>query len=298
MSIFDLGESVAFIGSGVSFPLHHNGAGTFHPPHPMEGRLLLFRRRLFQAAAAATLSATVAVTGTPAPAQAVDPGTVVQVITAVQKAYELWRSTKTSSDDLAKATAKILGAIADAKTAIITHVDELAAADARACTTQAVIEAADADLFPPATLTAWAQEVTRCVTLIDSLLGAVTDRPTLNTLGFVLNAVGPIALAARARAGLSTAGVATLLVTANNKVVAKSAPNCWFTTTKVGPSWALIVWRDEWGCAASDGTKRAYSADRGKTAPPPTPDLEPIKIEVGATTSWRLAQDVGPLLQA
>jgi hypothetical protein len=254
----------------------------------------MIRRRIVRAAAAAGLAVVIAITGPARPALAVDPATAVQVITAVTKAYEAWKNSKTS-DEIAAATAKILTAISDAKTAIIAHADELAAAEARACTTQAAIEAADVHLFPQDVLTLWAQDVTRCVTLIDSLLVTVVDKPTLNKLGFALNAVGPLALAARARAGLSTSGVAALLITSNTTVQTRTVPDCWFTSKKVS-SFGGWFWSDNWGCTASDGTTQKTVSLRAAKAPQPNPDLASIQAAVGATTSWKLAQDVRPLL--
>nr|MDT0662617.1 hypothetical protein [Micromonospora sp. DSM 115978] len=256
----------------------------------------MIRRRMARVAVATGLAVAIAVTGPARPALAVDPATATQVITAVTKAYEAWKSSK-SGEELAAATAKILNAISEAKTAIIAHADELAAAEARACTTQAVIEAADVHLFPPDVLTLWAQDVTRCVTLIDSLLTVVVDKPTLNKLGFALNAVGPLALAARARAGLSTAGVAALLITSNTTVQTRSAPDCWYTSRRMSymGGWS---WVDNWGCTASDGTTQRNVTFRAPAAPRPDRDLEPIRATVGVATSWKLAQDVLPLLQA
>src|SRR3954451_18236324 len=99
------------------------------------------RRMFVRTAAAATLALSVLLTGTAQPAQAIDPVTTAQVITAAVKAYEAWKS--------GQSTGKVLDAINQAKTAIMPRADALAAADAKACPRHAVIESADVASFSP-----------------------------------------------------------------------------------------------------------------------------------------------------
>jgi len=256
------------------------------------------RRMLVRTAAAATLSLSVLLTGTAQPAQAIDPVTTGQVITAAVKAYEAWKSNQS--------TGKVLDAINEAKTAIIAHADALAAADAKACTRHAVIEAEDAAHFSPDVLATWAQQVTGCVTLIDSLLNAVADKNAINELGFALGTVGPIALATRRQAGLSTAGVQAILIGSHTRVKTKAAPACHNDRSANFNrvfGWSYIY---EWGCAAADGTTDGGRVVYGDNNLPggmldelaPAVDLPAIEAKVGQNTSWKLAQVVLPVLQA
>src|SRR5690349_1818511 len=108
------------------------------------------RRRLTRYATAAVLAAVVALPTGVRPVQANPVATVAAVISVVKEAYALWKDYKQGNNP--QATAQILAAISEAKTAILTHADELAAADARACTTHAAIEAQDVTSFDPVTL--------------------------------------------------------------------------------------------------------------------------------------------------
>lgn len=267
------------------------------------------KRRLARMATAATLSLSIVLTGTAPPAQAIEPATTAQVVTATVKAYEAWKSGQN--------TKTILGAINEAKTAIMAHADALAAADAKACTRHAVIESTDAHLLPPDVLTTWAQQVTYCVTLVDSLLDAVTDKATLNQLGFALATVGPIALATRKQVGLSTVGVQAMLIDAHTTVKIRVAPAChnardvWYGRF-YGEFGYRAMW--SWGCTAADGTKvdnrvikdlRNYplpvsleDAKRQADELAPAIDMPAIETRVGQNTSWKLAQQVLPVLQA
>lgn len=266
------------------------------------------KRRFVRVASAATLSLSIVLTGTAQPAQAVDPVTAGKVIVAAVKAYEAWKS--------GQSTDKVLGAINEAKTAIMAHADALAAADAKACTRHAIIESEDAPLLPPDVLKSWAQQVTGCVTLIDSLLGAVTDKGAINELGFALGTVGPIALATRKQAGLSTAGVQAMLIGSHTSVKAKAAPVCHNDRSVVysrvfGDFGYHASW--SWGCIAADGTKvenrvnkdlhfadpsNPAEANRLADEMAPVIDMPEIEVNVGKDTSWKLAQLVLPVLQA
>jgi hypothetical protein len=262
---------------------------------------------MFVRTAAATLSLAVLLTGTAQPAQAIDPVTTAQVITAAVKAYEAWKSNQS--------TGKVLDAINEAKTAIIAHADALAAADAKACTRHAVVEAADAAHFSPDVLTIWAQQVTGCVTLIDSLLNAVADKNAISELGFALGTVGPIALATRKQAGLSTAGVLAILIGSHTTVKTKAAPACYNSThVYIHRVAGDFVWTAQyhWGCTGADGTAVANDVYKNLDFSPSTDeeafrwaaehappiDIPAIEAKVGQNTSWKLAQMVLPVLQA
>jgi len=265
------------------------------------------KRRLVRMATAATLSLSIVLTGTAQPAQAIDPVTTAQVIVAAVKAYEAWKS--------GQSTDKVLGAINEAKVAIMAHADALAAADAKACTRHAVIEAEDAATFSPDVLATWAQQVTGCVTLIDSLLNAVTDKGTINELGFALGTVGPIALATRKQAGLSTAGVQAILIGSHTTVKTRAAPACYNSTHVYFHRVAGDgVWTAQyhWGCTGADGTAVANDvyknldfwpstdeeAFRWAAEHAPAIDMPAIEAKVGNNTSWKLAKQVLPVLQA
>lgn len=119
---------------------------------------------------------------------------------------------------------QLIAVIQAAKTEIMAHIDRIATAEAKACAQQAIIDLVDINEFSTDTLQAYARDATRCVTSIESLLPTVTDLGSVDQLGFTVNAVGPVALAARARAGFSTAGLVQSLTNSNGTVLARLGP--------------------------------------------------------------------------
>lgn len=160
------------------------------------------------------------------PAQAIDFGTIVTVISAVGKLFDTIKGFKSGDKSIQQATAEIVAAVNSSKTAILAHADALAAAPVRACTTAAVIELADIEAFSTDTMQRWAQSVTLCAAEIDSLHRTVVDKAVADQLGFALNVVGPIALLARDRAGLSINALRLSLSDSNAVLQAKLEPAC------------------------------------------------------------------------
>lgn len=123
----------------------------------------------------------------------------------------------------------IIAEIEASKTEIINHIDSIAASDVRACARHHVSELEDIESFSQSTLQSWAQDATACAFLAESRLQSVTSKPAVDEIGFALNVIGPVALAARAKAGFSTTGVMNVIENGNNIVMAKLTPNCTFS---------------------------------------------------------------------
>jgi hypothetical protein len=245
---------------------------------------------------ACVLALAVALPGGARPAQAVDIGTITAVINAGRAAYGLWKDFTGGGKDLEEATALIIAEIDKAEAAILSHIDLIAAAEARACSRHAVVELADIDTFDQTTMRSWAQQVTACVTLIDSLASTVGDQAAIDQLGFALNSVGPIALVARARAGFTTTALTAVLIAGNTTIASRIDPPCPMTTTKIG--WTRT--RFTWTCTAHNGDSSSVSLEKHVTegrTPPPTPDLLPHKTHAARNTSEPLALSVIPFLQ-
>lgn len=226
--------------------------------------------------AAVTIGATV-LTGAPAnaaPARIqVDPGTVVAVI---KGAYDIYKSFIGGGSSGAAATAQIIAAINSAKTDIINHIDAIATAQAKACAQEAVIDFADFEALTTDNRQNFALSATSCVTLIDSLITAVSDKASVDQLGFALNSVGPIALTARARTGLTNPGLVTTLQHANTTTQGLLVPSCRPVT---------IERRTEWVC-------NSYNGDQfGPDVP-----LSVVQAKAGQRTAWAVAVAVLPTL--
>lgn len=220
--------------------------------------------------------------------QAID---YVAVAKAAYAAYQLFTAGGLS---LEEATQRILTAIDSAKTEILAHIDKVATAEVRSCARQAVIDVADIRLFTPDTLQAFARDTTGCVTLADSLLGAVSDKGAVDQLGFAVNAVGPIALLARARAGFDTAGLKSTLRSANNSVLTKMEPVCTRkVVTEPGPVRPIV--EEQITCTAYNGNS---ASDYRRISPNPEPpiDVDKLKAAAAANTSWPVAKAVLPTL--
>ena len=229
------------------------------------------KRRLSRATVAMALVASVAFGA--APARAATPA---QVIAAIQAAYGAYKSFVQSNLSTQEATTQILNAINSAKIEIISHIDAVATAQARACAQEAVIDFADFDTLTPDNKQAFALSTTGCVTLIDSLLSAVTDKAAADQLGFAIDSIGPIALIVRSRTGLSNTGLVPVLVHANQTIVTVLTPTC---TPRI------IEGRTQWTC-------RVY----GDHVDGPEPSLTLAQRLAAARTSRPLAQAVLPTL--
>ena len=180
------------------------------------------RRSLLRVATAAALSVGMILPIATVPAQA--DITVVGVIEAV---YSLYQKFFSGGSGLEQAVAQINAQIQSAKTAIIDEMDLIAAANVKACAESAVINFADIDALTPDNLQAFALDTTSCVTLANSLLGAVTDKAAIDEIGFAMNTVGPLALMARAKAGPTTPALKAVLVAGDNTLIASlNTDNC------------------------------------------------------------------------
>ncbi|GIJ56630.1 hypothetical protein [Virgisporangium aurantiacum] len=190
------------------------------------------KRRLFRTTAAALLAIAVMLPGGARPAAAVSPVVIAGYVRIAVEAYTTIRDflrPGASQDDLQRAVRQIIAAIESSKTEILNRIDAIATADASACARQSVVEFADIELFTPQTMQRWAQDATGCVTRIQSLIGVVGDKAQTDLLGLALNTAGPIAIAARARAGFSTDALRGIVAQGNRSLVTLLEPACTFT---------------------------------------------------------------------
>jgi hypothetical protein len=255
------------------------------------------RQRLLRTVTAALLAVVVVVPGHAAPARAVPLATIGAVIDVATKAVTLVKSILgggVSDAALKAAVQQIITAVENAKTQVIAHIDAIAAAEVRACARHHVIEFADINAFNPDVLQRWAQDATGCATLADSTLRAVSDKAAADNIGLTLNVIGPIALAARARAGFSTSGLMATLRGGNETIMPKLAPAC--QETRVVEPGSPIV-EIQYYCVAYNGDW-GYDDQlfrRGKPLGPPI-DREAVAAQATRHTSRAVAAAVLPQL--
>jgi len=215
------------------------------------------------------------------PAQA-DVGTVISVINGIYQVYQ--KFAMAGQLTLPQAVAQIEAQIQSSQTAIISQIDRVAAANVQACASSAVINFADINAFTPDNLQAYALAATDCVTQADSLLGAVTDKAATDNIGFAMNTVGPLALMARIKAGLTTPALTNVLVAGENTLISALLPAC----RKVNdgdPDHPFFDW-----------TCTAYNGDVGVAAVFVRNSLTLAQDQATANTSRAVAQAALPTL--
>lgn len=250
------------------------------------------RRRL----AAVVLAAAVMVPVTIQPAQANTQVTTTSIKDWINIATTAWNLIKSvlgsGGPSISDAINQISAKIELAKTEILSHIDAIATADAKACARHAVVEFADINLFNPDVLQTWTQNVTGCAIQIDSLFGSVTDKGQKDQLGLALNIAGPIAIAARIKAGFSTSLLTETIRHGNNAVVAQLVPTCTLTTIKDPPAtettYHCVAYNGDW----ADGFQSTY---RGRPQGPPI-NKPAVENEATRNTSRAVAQAILPVM--
>ena len=146
------------------------------------------------------------------------PADLTAVIAVIQKIYSIYQQYFGGSSGLTlqQATTEILNAISAEQTAIIDQIDLVAAANVQACASSTVIDFNDIQAMTLDTLQTFAMNATSCATEADSLLDTISDQAAIDRIGFAVTAIGPLAMMARAYAGLTTPGLRSVLIDAEN----------------------------------------------------------------------------------
>lgn len=203
-------------------------------------------RRTFLRAATAGAAAIGIVVPSATPAQA-DAATVVAVAKQIYSLYQQFAGG--GGLTLQGAIQQITAAIQSSQTAIVSQIDLVATANVRACALSAVINFADINALTPDNLQNFALQTTDCVTQAKSLIDVVsTDKAATDQLGFAMNTVGPLALMARAKAGLTTPALRAVLVAGENTLITALLPSC--DEMNVGGDGPPLF---EWTCTAYNG---------------------------------------------
>jgi hypothetical protein len=183
------------------------------------------RRTLLRGLTATVLSIGMILPMTAVPAQA-DVLSVVGVLKTVYGLYEQFIKGGSGGLTLNQAVQEINTEIQASQTAIIDEIDLVAAANVKACATSAVINFADINALTRTNLQAFALDTTSCVTQAQSLIDALTDKAAIDEVGFAMNTVGPLALMARIKAGLTTPALKSVLVSGENALITHLLPTC------------------------------------------------------------------------
>lgn len=209
---------------------------------------------------------------------AITPGEVSAIASVVSAAFTAYRTFTAGSLSVEDATRQILNSIYSAKVEIMARIDAVAAAQARACAQDAVLDFENFDLYSRDSQEAFAMAARSCVNLIDSLLVTSPDKAAVDQLGFALLAVGPIMLIVRSRVGVGNASMIPVLVRSTQAVITQLAPTC---------NSRVIEGRTQWFC-------RVYGDHTGGYEP----SLSLAQRQAAQRTSRPVAQRSLPVLQS
>lgn len=249
------------------------------------------------AAALATAVALVVATGS-TPAQADPIGDFTGYAGYVKQAYDAYQKFFGGALTLDQATTQIVNAVNAAKTEILNEIDAVQAADVQACARSAVIEVADIRVLSPDNAQAFAAATTSCVTLAQADINAFSDLHAVDSAGFALNTVGPIALFARAYAAESTTLLKSTLVSAEQSTVNRLTPHCFGTPLWGDTSPGAKFVEVQLQCTAFNGANGFDSVYVKLRRGQPLPPLDySYAIEQAMTaTSYPVAEAALPLL--
>jgi hypothetical protein len=128
------------------------------------------------------------------------------------------------------------------------------------------------------------------------------DKKVASELGLVANIVGPIALLARQRAGLSTVAINNVLAGSNRSILSRLEPAC---QKQGNPLWweesGDETWYFEARCVGyRDTTVKSVLVHRPWGAPEPTNpiDVAPMRAQLVQSSSYVLALAVLPYYAA
>jgi hypothetical protein len=180
----------------------------------------------FMSGAALLVSATLLTLAGATNAQAVTGAEVVKAVQYAQEAYGLYQKFFGNQLTLEQAEAQIISVINEAKTEIIAEIDRVAADEVKACAKDAVTAFVDIRRMSPDTAMAFAMSTLSCVDKADVGIDGLPTPAAVDQVGFALNAVGPIALMARAHAGFSTDGLRQTVIHAHQRNIQRLQPSC------------------------------------------------------------------------
>lgn len=143
-------------------------------------------------------------------------------LTFVSKGYDAYKLIQDKPSDLSVLQALIT----QSKTQIIAELDGITAASIASCAQTAVDTFQVIDQLSHDNQQAFAISADQCVNDAQAQIGAVTDKKAVDKMGFALNLVGPIALAAKVHVGLPTDTLRLHILQANQQLIRKLAPVC------------------------------------------------------------------------
>jgi hypothetical protein len=152
--------------------------------------------------------------------------TAMTVITTAYQIYSAAQHFNGVPNALEQATAQIINAVNQAKVELESEIDTGFASEVNACRDSVL---ADVENLPTMTsnyLDGYVLRATDCVTKAKNLIHDLSNATVVNQVAFALNIVGPIALVARARAGLKSVALTQNIIDGNRAAIVRLEPAC------------------------------------------------------------------------
>lgn len=242
---------------------------------------------------AAALAVAVAVGGTAAPAHATDGTAPVQRVgtMAIQLLNMFGADGELTPEEIAQLVTDVIGAVDDAESVVLAHMDALAAAPWLGAARAHIVEFNDIEVFEEDTLQDWAMAVTHDADVAAGVFNAMTDRKARNDLGFAIHTLYPIALTARVKAGFGTTSLTQHYREALQAIVEQLKPTCTSAPGELDPH--PSIYQVVHTCTAPDGRRLVFQDYQyfGEWREGPY-TAESLLTAAGADTSWAVARAV------
>jgi hypothetical protein len=253
-------------------------------------------RRLAAVAVAASIGAGITVQ----PAYAEVPAT--PVVNLGIAALKLFRGNVPGAD-LAKAIVDLIRAVTRTNEQVLAHLDAHAAARAVGEAEQLSIEmlsyetiSSDEDV-----LAIFVMDALRSASLDKADLAATTDRPSADQIGHALNVAYLYVMSTIRDAGYSTPAIRATLqayIAGNEMILQRLAPTCSSVVQPSTSDWLVTVRHT---CTGADGTTAVATDMRNIVTNEwitPKIDVEQLRLQAGANSSWNTARVLLPDLRA
>jgi hypothetical protein len=227
-----------------------------------------------------------------APARATD-GTapIKKVGKTVLQLLTLFSDGGLSPEEIAELVTQVVGAVDEAESAVISHMDAVGSAPWLGAAKHHIVEFNDIEVFEEEVLWEWAMDVTGDAETAASVFNALSDRKTADDLGYAIHTLYPIALTARTKAGFTTTVLMDHYRQALTSIVNKLAPTCTSAPGELDPH--PSIYQVVYDCTTPDGRRvilQDYQVNGVWQEGPYTP--ESLRTEVGKDTSWAVAREV------
>jgi len=183
------------------------------------------RKRLISGVLAVCLAAAIGLAAPARPAKATWTAWI-QVAVAVAGSLFGGGGGGVTSAELERAKQEILGAIAQSQQEILAHIDEIAAADVRACLRSGTLLMPNLDYMDEYTLPVFMQNSINCATTASAYFDAVVDIGWADNIAKLLGEIYSIAMVSFAKMGFDSTSLLNDLIHSYENVLNKVKPVC------------------------------------------------------------------------